>query len=440
MDYKKTIQYLYEALPVFHRIGKAAYKANLDNSMLLDGYFGTPHKKYKTIHVAGTNGKGSVAHIIASTLHAAGYKTGLYTSPHLFDFRERIKIDGQEIPEQKVIDFVNENKSFIEKMQPSFFEITSSMAFWFFAEERVDVAVIETGLGGRLDSTNIITPELSVITNIGFDHTEFLGDSLDKIACEKAGIIKPDIPVVVGEKHEQTTGVFIAKANEANSRIFFAEDCLKILTVEHRPGKQSFTFASLNSDLFPCERFTVSLDLEGNYQSKNIVTALTALAVLGNQSLEIGNEAIQKGLANAAANTGFKGRWQILQRNPTIVCDTGHNAHGLKLSMQQLKEQDCENLFFVLGVSGDKDLDDIIPLLPENAYYFFTQASIPRAMDAEMLAKQCLSAGLHGEVVATVSEAVQKATEKASANDVIFIGGSTYVVAEIVEDLEFETP
>lgn len=430
MNYKETIQYLYEALPVFHRIGKAAYKANLDNSILLDRYFGMPHKKYKTIHLAGTNGKGSVAHIIASTLHAAGYKTGLYTSPHLFDFRERIKIDGREIPEQKVIDFVNENKAFIEKMRPSFFEITSSMAFWFFAEERVDVAVIETGLGGRLDSTNIITPELSVITNIGFDHTEFLGDSLDKIACEKAGIIKPNIPVVVGERHEQTTDVFIAKANEANSPIIFAEDCLKALTAEHRPGKQLFTFASLNSDLFPCERFTASLDLEGDYQCKNIVTALTALAVLRNQSFEIGNEALQKGLANAAANTGFKGRWQILQRNPTIVCDTGHNVHGLKLTMQQLKEQDCERLYFVLGLAGDKDLNSIIPLLPQNAYYFFTQASIPRAMAAETLAKQCMSAGLHGEIVAAVDEAVKKAVDKASVNDMIFIGGSTYVVAE----------
>jgi dihydrofolate synthase/folylpolyglutamate synthase len=433
LNYKETIQYLYDALPVFHRTGRAAYKANLSNSILLDNHFGNPHKQYKTIHVAGTNGKGSVSHILASVLHVAGYKTGLYTSPHLFDFRERIKVNGQEIPEQKVIDFVEENKAFIEELRPSFFEITSLMAFCFFADEQVDIAVIETGLGGRLDSTNIIMPELSVITNIGLEHTEFLGDSLDKIAYEKAGIIKPRVPVVVGERHEQTIGVFVAKTGEANSPLFFAEDCLKVLSSERKSGKQMFTFASLNRDLFPDAEFTASLDLEGNYQSKNIVTALTALAVLRNQSFEIGNKAEQEGLANAASNTGFKGRWQILKKNPTVICDTGHNAHGLNQTMKQLKEQKCERLYFVLGVAGDKDLDSIIPLLPNNAYYFFTQASIPRAMDAGTLARRCTTAGLKGEIVAVVGEAVQKAIEKASANDVIFIGGSTYVVAEITK-------
>lgn len=430
LNYKKTLQYLYDTLPVFHRTGKAAYKANLDNSIQLDKHFGNPHEKYKTVHVAGTNGKGSVSHLIASVLHSSGYKTGLYTSPHLFDFRERIKINGREIPEQKVIDFVEENKSFIECLQPSFFEITSSMAFWFFAEEQVDVAVIETGLGGRLDSTNIITPKLSVITNIGFDHTEFLGNSLDKIASEKAGIIKPRTPVVIGEKHEQTTKVFIAKAEEADSPIFFAEDCLKILHTENKSGKQIFTFTSLNRDLFPDNEFIASLDLEGSYQSKNIVTALTALAILKNQSFKIDSKTEQKGLANAASNTNFNGRWQILKNSPTVICDTGHNAHGLKYTMKQLKEQNYESLYFILGIVADKDLDSIITLLPENAYYFFTQASIHRAMNFETLAKKCMTAGLQGEPVATVSEAIQKALEKASANDVIFIGGSTYVVAE----------
>jgi dihydrofolate synthase/folylpolyglutamate synthase len=432
MMYKETIQYLYDALPVFHRIGKAAYKANMDNSMLFDRHLGYPHKKYKTIHVAGTNGKGSVAHIIASVLYSAGYKTGLYTSPHLFDFRERIKVNGQEIPEQKVVDFVEENKAFIGDLRPSFFEISSSMAFWFFADEEVDVAVVETGLGGRLDSTNIITPEISVITNIGFDHTEFLGNGLDRIAFEKAGIIKPGLPVVVGEKHEQTTGVFVAKAKESSSPLFFAEDCLKIVSSGNIPGKQQFTFASLNSDLFPDDEFTAFLDLEGNYQSKNVVTALTSLAVLRKQqSFDISAEAIQKGLASAASNTGFKGRWQILKQNPTVICDTGHNAHGLKYTMKQLQKQDCENLFFVLGVVADKDLDSIIPLLPKDAYYFFTQASIPRAMNAVTLAQKCMATGLNGEIVATVVEAVREAIAKASANDLIFIGGSTYVVGEI---------
>jgi dihydrofolate synthase/folylpolyglutamate synthase len=430
LDYKETIQYLYDALPVFHRVGKAAYKANLDNSILLDSHFGHPHRKYKTVHVAGTNGKGSVSHIIASVLHAAGYKTGLYTSPHLFDFRERIRIDGQEIPERDVTDFVEKNRAFIEDLRPSFFEITSSMAFWLFAEEQVDVAVIETGLGGRLDSTNVITPELSVITNIGFDHTEFLGDSLDKIASEKAGIIKACRPAVVGEKHELTTGVFVAKARETDSPLFFAEDCLEILSSENKPGRQTFTFTSLNSDLFPDDRFTASLDLEGCYQGRNIVTALTSLAVMRRQPFAISDEAMRKGLADAASNTGFKGRWQILRRNPTVICDTAHNTHGLNYTMKQLKEQVCDSLYFVLGLVGDKDLDSIIPLLPENAYYFFTQASIPRAMNAGTLAEKCMTAGLKGETVATVGEAVRKALEKASANDVIFIGGSTYVVAE----------
>jgi dihydrofolate synthase/folylpolyglutamate synthase len=416
---------------VFHRIGKAAYKANLDNSVSLDEHFGYPHKKYKTVHVAGTNGKGSVSHIIASVLHSAGYKTGLYTSPHLFDFRERIKINGQEIPERDVIDFVETNKSFIEYLKPSFFEITSSMAFRYFAKEQVDLAVIETGLGGRLDSTNIITPEISVITNIGFDHTEFLGDSLAKIASEKAGIVKPRVPVVIGEKHEQTTDIFIAKARESNSPVFFAEDCLSVMSSESKSGKQTFVFASRNRELFgDCHQFTASLDLEGNYQRKNIVTALTSLALLKKQSFDISSAAVQRGLANAALNTGLKGRWQILKRNPTIICDTGHNAHGLRCTMKQLKEQKYNCLYFVLGVVGDKDLDSIIPLLPENARYFFTQASIPRAMDAKLLAEKCTKAGLNGEITLTVDEAVRKAIERASANDLIFIGGSTYVVSE----------
>ncbi|MDR0384759.1 MAG: bifunctional folylpolyglutamate synthase/dihydrofolate synthase [Prevotellaceae bacterium] len=431
MNYKETLQYLYDALPVFHRTGKAAYKANLDNSILLDRYFGSPHRKYKTVHVAGTNGKGSVSHIIASVLHSAGYRTGLYTSPHLFDFRERIKVNGQDIPEQTVIDFVAENKSLIEHLRPSFFEIASSMAFRFFAEERVDVAVIETGLGGRLDSTNIITPELCVITNTGFDHTEFLGDSIDKIASEKAGIIKSGIPVVVGEKHEESTEIFTLKAKASNSPLVFAEDCLATLSSENRRGKQIFTFVSTNKNLFPDDKFTVSLDLEGSYQNKNIVTALTALAMLKKQSFEISSEAEQSGLADAAANTGLRGRWQILRKNPAIICDTGHNAHGLKYTMKQLMEQDYDKLYFVLGLVGDKDLDSIIPLLPQNAYYFFTQASIPRAMNAETLARKCIAANLKGEVVTAVVEAVRKAVRKASADDLIFIGGSTYVVAEL---------
>jgi dihydrofolate synthase/folylpolyglutamate synthase len=348
----------------------------------------------------------------------------------LFDFRERIRVNGEAIPEQKVIDFVEENRAFIEHLRPSFFEIASSMAFCLFAEEQVDVAVIETGLGGRLDSTNIITPVLSVITNIGFDHTELLGDSLDKIAYEKAGIIKPHIPVVIGEKHEHTADVFRAKAMEADAPLFFAEECLKVQTSENRAGQQVFALTSLNGELFADDEFTASLDLEGCYQSQNIVTALTSLAVLRSGSFKIGAEAERKGLADAASNTGFKGRWQILRRRPTVICDTGHNAHGLKCTMKQLKEVECEKLYFILGVVEDKDLDSIIPLLPHHAYYFFTRASIPRAMNAETLAHRCMTAGLKGQTAATVNEAVENALERAAANDVIFIGGSTYIVAE----------
>jgi dihydrofolate synthase/folylpolyglutamate synthase len=409
-----------------------AYKANLDNSLSLDEYFGYPHRKYKTIHVAGTNGKGSVSHIIASVLQAAGYKTGLYTSPHLFDFRERIKVNGKMISEQKVVDFVEDHILMIDRIHPSFFEITSAMAFWYFADEHVDVAVIETGLGGRLDSTNIITPELSVITNIGFDHTELLGDTLDKIAYEKAGIIKSRVPVVVGERDELTTEVFLARARETDSSILFAEDVLIVSASEHKDGKQIFTLDTLYDGLFHDSRFTVVLDMEGNYQSKNIVTALTSLAVMRQQSFKIADIDMQYGITNAASSTGLNGRWQILQRHPTVICDTGHNAHGLRYTMKQLQEQSYDNLYFILGVVKDKDLDSIIPLLPRDAYYFFTQASIPRAMSAAELATRCMIEGLCGSMVITVSAAIRSAKKRASENDLIFIGGSTFIVAEIV--------
>ncbi|MDR1897939.1 MAG: bifunctional folylpolyglutamate synthase/dihydrofolate synthase [Prevotellaceae bacterium] len=433
MDYKATIQYLYDTLPVFHRTGKSAYKANLDNSIALDNYFNNPHRRYRAIHVAGTNGKGSVSHILASVLQCAGYKTGLYTSPHLADFRERIKVNGQEISEQSVIDFVENNKPVIESLKPSFFEITSAMAFWFFADMQVDVAVIETGLGGRLDSTNIITPALSVITNIGFDHTEFLGNDLRSIAFEKAGIIKPEIPVIIGEKHDLTTDVFTEKAKATHSPIFFAEDCFEVLSVKKQPGKQVFTINALNHDLSLENKAEITIDLEGNYQQKNIITGLTAIAALKRQLFNIDREAELYGLEHVAQNTGLKGRWQVLRRRPTVVCDTGHNAHGLRYTMKQLEESEYENLFIVLGVVGDKDTESIIPLLPRNARYFFTRASIPRAMNAVELAAKCMASGLKGEIIPAVPEAVHKAITLASTNDMVFVGGSTFVVAEIPE-------
>lgn len=429
-NYIQTIKYLYDALPVFHRIGQAAYKANLNNSLTLDKLLDHPHKKYRTVHVAGTNGKGSVSHIIAAALNAAGYKTGLYTSPHLFDFRERIKINGNEIPEDSVIRFVHQNMDIIEQLKPSFFEITSAMAFSFFQQETVDVAVIETGLGGRLDSTNIIQPELAIITNIGFDHTEFLGNTLEKIAAEKAGIIKPRIPVVIGEKHERSTGVFTEKANEMNAPIIFAEDCLTVVSAKINDNRQHFTFDPKNNELFGQKQFSLAVDLKGDYQSKNIVTALTALAVLNRRTFQINSSTAVKGIENTAQNTGLNGRWQTLNEKPRIICDTGHNAHALKYTMKQLDGQLCDKLFFVIGITGDKDVDSIISILPQKAYYFFTQASIPRAMNAGTLAEKCRAAGLSGEIVETVDEALRKAAGKASPNDLIFIGGSSYIVAE----------
>ena len=428
MNYEETIQYLYAALPVFHRIGKAAYKANMDNAIILDNHFNNPHTNYKTIHVAGTNGKGSVSHILASVLQTAGYKTGLYTSPHLFNFRERIRINGNMISEQLVIDFVAENRQLIEQLKPSFFEITSAMAFYLFAKENVDIAVIETGLGGRLDSTNIISPEISVITNIGLDHTEFLGNTLADIAKEKAGIIKPHTPVVIGEKHAETTNVLKQIAESRNAPLYFAEECFEIVSAKKREGKQIFDINHLNK--LPSENMTISIDLEGNYQQKNVITAISALAIL-KKNLAISSNAIGEGLSNTALNTNLQGRWQILKTQPLVIADTGHNAHGLAYTMKQLEETNHENMYIVFGVAEDKDIDSIVPFLPKTAYYYFTNAAISRAMKAEQLAQICVAAGLKGEIVNSVKEAVKKAIDKATANDVVFIGGSTFVVAEI---------
>ncbi|MDR2465773.1 MAG: bifunctional folylpolyglutamate synthase/dihydrofolate synthase [Prevotellaceae bacterium] len=431
MTYKETIDYLYSTLPVFHRTGKAAYKANLDNTLALDRLFGSPHRTYRTVHVAGTNGKGSVSHIIASVLQSAGYSTGLYTSPHLFDFRERIRINGAEISEDAVCEFVAASRAAIESLQPSFFEITSAMAFDHFARKQVDVAVIETGLGGRLDSTNIISPELSVITNIGFDHTDILGNTLEKIAGEKAGIIKPGIPAVVGERHPATDPVFLRHAREQHSAIHFAEDHLSPRSAERLPGALKIAFDVRNPDLFGTDRtLTLQIDLEGDYQTKNAATAAVALAVMKTTGFVVSDAARAEGFARAARNTGLRGRWQIVGKNPTVICDTGHNAHGLALAMRQLVAVPCRQLFIVIGVVGDKDLSSIIPLLPTHALYFFTQASAPRSMNVEELASKCAAAGLTGETTPNVPDAVSKALAAASPDDVIFIGGSTFVVAD----------
>ncbi|MDR1054940.1 MAG: bifunctional folylpolyglutamate synthase/dihydrofolate synthase [Prevotellaceae bacterium] len=432
MDYQETVHYLYQQLPAYQRIGKAAYKADLETTLKLDAYFKHPHLLYKTIHVAGTNGKGSTSHMIASVLQSAGYKVGLYTSPHLYDFRERIRINGEMIPEQEVVDFVKHHKLIMEKLKPSFFEMTAALAFDYFACQQVDIAVIEAGMGGRLDSTNIITPLLSIITNIGLDHTEFLGDTLAKIAEEKAGIIKSGIPVLIGEWNAESAIVFIHKAEENNSSIIFADKVLQVNKTCIKNSKQKFSISAVNPAEFPYPPINIEIDLLGSYQAKNILTVLLAVEILRKYTtLIVSNKSLSKSLSNAAKQTGLWGRWQILQNKPLIVCDTGHNAHGMSYVMKQLKQLSHKNLYIVLGLVSDKDVESILPLLPADAYYFFTKANLPRAMDAQALAEKCKYAGLKGETVTGVYNALQAAKNKAGADDVIFVGGSTFVVAEI---------
>ena len=431
MTYQETVEWLFNQLPMFHRIGKAAYKADLANTLALDRHFNHPHRKFKSVHVAGTNGKGSCSHMLASVLQEADYKVGLYTSPHLLDFRERIKINGKPIPEQEVVDFVVSYHRIFENIKPSFFEMTVALAFDYFAREQIDIAVVEVGMGGRLDSTNIITPLLSLITNIGLDHTDFLGDSVAKIAAEKAGIIKPDVPVVVGEWEAESASVFDKKANELNAPIVYANSLLSLNKTYTNNSYQEFNL-TVPSD-FSFQQASYKLDLLGSYQQKNILSALTALHCLRMYSnLAISQEAVTSGLARVVENTSLMGRWQTIGTNPLCICDTGHNAHGFTLSMQQLKSMTYGKLYFVLGVMGDKDLQSILPLLPKDAYYFFTRANLPRAMDAQVLAAKCTTFGLQGEVVEPVSSALEKAKSMASEDDVVFVGGSTFVVAEVV--------
>ncbi|MDR1553854.1 MAG: bifunctional folylpolyglutamate synthase/dihydrofolate synthase [Prevotellaceae bacterium] len=436
MTYSETINYLFNSLPMFHLIGAAAYKASLDTTLKLDEIFDHPHKKFKSIHVAGTNGKGSVSHIIASILQSAGYKVGLYTSPHLTDFRERIKINGKEIPEDEVVHFVEKYKSVFDELQPSFFEMTVALAFDYFAQQKIDVAVVEVGLGGRLDSTNIISPLLSIITNIGFDHTEFLGKTIAAIASEKAGIIKTQTPVVVGEWNDESSVVFSEKAIYENAEIIFASQCVKANVTKQYDTYQEFEISVSDCKFMPFDKKKIKLDLLGNYQQKNIITVLVAIATLQkNNLLKITNDTIFTGFANAAKQTGLRGRWQILSKNPLTICDTGHNAHGLNLSMTQLKSIKRNKLFFVFGIVSDKDLESVLPFLPQDAFYIFTNADIPRAMPASDLAQRCISANLQGKTIPNVKEALLYAQKSAQQDDLIFIGGSTYVVAEIIDVL-----
>lgn len=403
--YQETINWMFAQLPMYQQQGASAYKKDLTNTILLANHLKNPENKIKTVHVAGTNGKGSTSSMIASVLQEAGYKVGLYTSPHLKDFRERIKINGEMISEDFVVDFIQKNKNFFEQNHLSFFEMTVGLAFDYFAKENVDIAVIEVGLGGRLDSTNIITPLVSVITNIGFDHTQFLGNTLESIASEKAGIIKPNIPVIIGEYLPETKKVFLNKANETNSDIFFA--------------------AELTKEDYPC-------GLLGDYQIHNKKTVVQTIQVL-KQHFTITEDHLKKGLLNVVQNTGLLGRWQQINSNPKAICDTAHNSHGLKIVLNQIQKEQFENLFFVLGVVNDKDLEDILPLFPKDAYYFFCKPDVQRGLDAKILQEKAISFGLtNNEVLNSVSEAYKEALKKSNEKDFIYIGGSTFVVAEIV--------
>jgi dihydrofolate synthase/folylpolyglutamate synthase len=428
MSYKETLDFLFSALPMFQRIGAAAYKANLDNTLALDEYLDHPHESFKSIHIAGTNGKGSVCHMLAAILQKAGYKTGLYTSPHLKDFRERIRINGQCIPETEVTGFVESNKPFIEKIKPSFFEMTVSMAFNYFRKEKVDIAVIETGLGGRLDSTNIISPVVSVITNIGLDHTNFLGDTLKKIAGEKAGIIKHRTPVVIGETQE-VFPVFMKKANEMHAPLFIADQ--KYRVEEFESGsiyKQAFRVYLMDGLRFD----PIITDLLGDYQRKNIATVLRTVDVLVDAGFKVSERSILSGCSNVKNLTGLRGRWEILDTKPLVICDTGHNREGLIEVVRQIRRTKYKQLHFIFGTVSDKDPSHVLKVMPKEAIYYFTQADIPRAMPREELAGMAMKMGLKGKTYPTPLEALESARAASDSEDLIFIGGSNFIVAEVL--------
>ncbi len=405
MNYQDTVSWMFQQLPMYQNKGKSAFKKDLSNTLKLSGQLNKPQDRFKSIHVAGTNGKGSTSHMLASVLQEAGYRVGLYTSPHLKDFRERIRINGKTVSKQFVIGFIRRNKSFLVENNLSFFEMTVGMSFDYFAKQKVDVAVIEVGLGGRLDSTNIITPDLSIITNIGFDHTQFLGDTLEEIANEKAGIIKKNIPVVIGETHSKTKAVFRAKAIETDSEIFFADQLIE--------------------NILEC-------DLKGTYQRHNIKTVIQSVKVLRDSGYKISNADLKTGLHNVVNTTGLKGRWQVLDTQPMIVCDTAHNKEGLTYVLQQLQSIVYTKLHIVFGVVNDKDLSSIIPLLPQNATYYLSKPNVQRGLDAEVLKNSFVKSGLIGKSYKSVNEALNSAKAMASNDDLIYVGGSTFVVAEII--------
>lgn len=427
MNYTEALDWLFSQLPMFSRVGAAAYKPGLDTTIALDNIFGNPHRRFKSIHVGGTNGKGSVSHTLASILQSQGYKTALYTSPHLADFRERMRVNGEMIPEEKVVEFVEKWKNSGAELRPSFFELTMMMAFHWFAEENVDYAVIEVGMGGRLDSTNIITPIACVITNISYDHNQFLGDTLPQIAAEKAGIIKPGIPVVIGESEGEVRDVFRRKAAEVGAPIIFADDSRLAGDVTENPGGGwNFRFAGV----------AATFHLGGDYQKKNLETILHAARIMSENGAPVSNGSIVRGTENVVENTGLRGRWMILKRNPLTIADTGHNVAGIEYNMGQLRRimesRPGGKLRIVIGFVADKAIDKILDLLPEEAEYYITNARIPRALPAETLKEKMLGCGFEGEAYPDVAAAYAAASADATENDVVFVGGSTFIVADLL--------
>lgn len=436
MTYEETCEYLYNQMPMFERQGASGYKEGLSNTLALDDHFGHPHQAYATIHVAGTNGKGSVSHTIAAVLQECGYKVGLYTSPHLVDFRERIRINGKPIPEEYVVDFVGQERSFFEPLHPSFFEVTTAMAFKYFRDQKIDIAVVEVGLGGRLDCTNIIQPLVSVITNISFDHTQFLGDTLAKIAAEKAGIIKKGTPVIIGEANDETRPVFEARAHEMQAPIIFAEDKPEVLAAE--PTAEGGMCYQTRRHL------TLTGDLGGIYQQRNLNTVLKALEALaglgylaewsGDADSDKWTTELNSALSHVAATTGLMGRWQQVNKSPRVVCDTGHNVGGWQYLSRQLAMVQCQQMHIVFGMVDDKDINSVLDMLPREAKYYFTKAHSKRALSETVVQSLALQHGLMGNAYHTVYEAYKAAYKNASANDFIFVGGSSYVVGDFLKN------
>jgi dihydrofolate synthase / folylpolyglutamate synthase len=432
MTYRQTLDYLFAQLPMFHRLGPAAYKANLDNTIALAEHFGNPERKFKSIHIAGTNGKGSVSHMLASVFQEAGYKTGLCTSPHLKDFRERFRVNGQMIPKRYVSGFVTKNMDLFDKIKPSFFEMTIAMAFKYFAESDLDIAIIETGLGGRLDSTNIITPEVSVITNISLDHTNLLGNTIEKIAWEKAGIIKENIPVVIGNAGAIEKEVFIKKAGQCNAPVFFTQESFTLQNPEMilYNGENRLQLRVWEDE----KSLNINSPLTATYQVENIMSVLQTIRVINQMGkFKVDNDALLKGIENVMINTGFAGRWQVLDKNPLTICDTGHNPAGIAEVVKNIRNTPHNHLHFVIGMMNDKEIKGILELLPvEKTTYYFCRPDIPRGLDPLELHKEAGLFGLFGKVYPNVRSALRDAKKHALPADLIFVGGSTFVVAEII--------